>query len=337
MFEEFEDEIRKAEMQRDIAVFRLTDLDELVADFPDIEEIYLFGSRRYPHQSTRSDIDIVVKTSKFIAPGQLRTYVDQYPALDIFYAEGGSITSTINESYIDADSLVAVLEKIDAIKIWSREQGYCRLPPDLPPYFRIRKDVEFKKSALPETFSQFRSWDDKRAAIEFMDLPVLPMIGENYEEAAEFLCQIARNMVFDHAHFAKSKGQARDSWITRLASEYDFQDLFEIVCRPFLPALQREQVTIRYDNRDKRSDFSLFSSKVVIEMKHIKSNAGIAAVEKTLAGLQTFYQQNANVRVLLFLILVDKNVKLDDRKWEADYSRRTTTPLIITKVIRNAI
>lgn len=337
MFEKFEYEILSAEKQGDIDVFRLTDLDDLIFGFPEIEEIYLFGSRRYSHQSPRSDIDIVIKTSKYIAPQQLRLYVDNCPALDIFYVMGNMIVSSINESLISADSFAELLQKIDAVKIWNKSQGYCSLPEDLAPYFKIRKDVEFKKSALPQNFSQFRSWDDKIADIESQDLPVKPIIGENFEEAAEFLSSIAENMVFQKSLFAGSKGQSKNSWITNLTSEYDFQDLFEIVCRPFFPALQREQVTIRYDDRDKHSDFSFFNSKIVIEMKHIKTNANIAAVEKTLAGLQNFYRQNANVRVLLFLIFTNKDVTLDDRKWECDYSWRTTSPIIITKIIRNVV
>ena len=70
-------------------------------------------------------------------------------------------------------------------------------------------------------------------------------------------------------------------------------------------------------------------------MKHVKDGNTKAAVVKTLKGLEDFYKNHSNVRVLLFCILVEQNVELDDARWEADFSYAAKTPKVLTTVIRN--
>lgn len=71
-------------------------------------------------------------------------------------------------------------------------------------------------------------------------------------------------------------------------------------------------------------------------MKFIDSAAKKAEVVKTLDGLSRFYARNVNVGCLLFIIFVKPNVDLDDARWEANYSSRTTTPQVLTIVVRIA-
>ncbi|MCB0541759.1 MAG: hypothetical protein KDE33_29930, partial [Bacteroidetes bacterium] len=90
-----------------------------------------------------------------------------------------------------------------------------------------------------------------------------------------------------------------------------------------------------YDGQEKRSDFNLFNNQLVIELKHIKNDGDKRAIVKTLSGLKEFYIQHPNIRTLIFGILVEEAVDLDDRKWESDYSFSENSPNIKTVVIRN--
>ncbi|HEK1686095.1 TPA: hypothetical protein SMR42_002452 [Pseudomonas putida] len=334
MYADYENEIEQLSAREDITLFYFDNLGDLTEYFPQITTIYLFGSRRYPHQSLRSDIDILVVTDAYIKSSDIRRIIARHPALDVFTVDGGKATSCANESYVEAASFEDLIARLDAVEIWSRANDYT-LPAGLKPFFEIRADIDFKMTAMPNDFFKPESFDGKIKAIEALGLPISPIIGETVEDAAEFLASIAQRIVFPKGLHDGSRGQAKSSWVTNLKSEYDFQDLFEIVCKPFLPNLAREEVTIHYDNKKKLSDFSFFDSQVVIEMKHVNSNAKASEVVKTLAGLTHFYRKNANVRVLLFIIYVDAGVSVDDRKWETDYSYYTSSPKVITKVIRN--
>jgi len=334
IYSQYQKEISDAFDEDGVDIFLLGELEHLYNKFPQINEIYLFGSRRYPDQSTRSDIDLLLVKSSYVKPADIRSFISGFPALDLFLVTGASAVSCANESSIESDTFDALILKLDAVKVWSRDTGHIDVP-GVKPFFKLREDVEFVMSVMPRAFFTPESYDGKMKLIESSGLPVSPMIGEDVDRAAEFLADVAERMVFKKDHFATAKSQARGSWITRLSCEYDFQDLFEIVCRPFIPNLSREEVAIVYDDKRKFSDFSFFDSQIIVEMKHVTSNQKSSEVVKTLAGLKDFYKRHANVKVLLFIVYVDATVDLDDRKWMADFSFLTTTPKVITKVIRN--
>ncbi len=73
---------------------------------------------------------------------------------------------------------------------------------------------------------------------------------------------------------------------------------------------------------------------MVLELKHIKDDGDKRETVKTLKGLKTFYVQHPNIRRLIFAILVDKGVDLDDKKWEADFSYPDNSPSVVTILIR---
>jgi len=58
---------------------------------------------------------------------------------------------------------------------------------------------------------------------------------------------------------------------------------------------------------------------------------------KTLEGLKSFYQTNSNVKALLFLILVEDNIKFDNHKIEEEFSQIKSSPSIIVKVLFNSL
>src|SRR5690554_5360905 len=77
----------------------------LAGKFDEIQSVYIFGSRRFETGSTRSDIDILLTTKKFLAPAKLRDFtLEHSTALDLFILENGRATSAANDSFIEADT-----------------------------------------------------------------------------------------------------------------------------------------------------------------------------------------------------------------------------------------
>ena len=128
------------------------DLARLAEDLgkavPEITELYLFGSRARSTKSTRSDADVLVVSNTYIQPQALRKYSSEHcEALDLFIVDGGKAISSQNESYIEADDFSDLLEKLGAVKIWSRTSG--REAANIQWRFTVKEGVEFLPSVLP--------------------------------------------------------------------------------------------------------------------------------------------------------------------------------------------
>jgi predicted nucleotidyltransferase len=94
------------------------DLRELTGAFPQIEALYLSGSRRYRTGSPRSDLDILVEVSpaSYIRAQELRAFSAEYcRALDLFVAEGGKGVSCANESHERAASFGELVIRLEAV------------------------------------------------------------------------------------------------------------------------------------------------------------------------------------------------------------------------------
>jgi len=124
--------------------------EDLASEIPGISELYLFGSRARSTKSIRSDVDILVVTAGHIQPQVLRDFShENCKALDLFIVDGGKAISSSNESFIEADDLSSLVELLGAIKIWSRAGG--RAKADIEWRFKLREDVEYPATALPNT------------------------------------------------------------------------------------------------------------------------------------------------------------------------------------------
>ncbi len=169
-------------------------------------------------------------------------------------------------------------------------------------------------------------------SVSDLGLPICPYMGDTVEKISTTILDIAQLMLKRSQDFLK--GQAKQGWTVNLASEYDCQNLFWTVVKPWLPGLAREEVTVLYDNQKKTADFNLFGNQLVIEMKFIKDSNSMSQVAKTLGGLAQFYQNNANVKVILFMVFVKSGTAVvDGSKWEADFTHSTRQPKVITKVL----
>lgn len=309
----------------------------LAGMFNEIEAIYLFGSRRFGTGSTRSDVDIIVVPNAYIKPSTLREFVLQTnTALDIFILENARATSIANDSYISGGSNEEVLEALNAMLLYERGYGTSQ---ELGKRKTLMLDTRVRHTltALPNTSTEAI---EVAALIKILDsaggkgLPTKPYLGQSTQEVAEFISKVIRSLPTVGCSVTKS-GNAYDGWTRSLKNEYDFQNLFWIACKPWLPDLDREQIAIVYDGNEKRSDFSLFRNQLIIELKHIKDDNTKRSTVKTLAGLKDFYEQHPNVRALIFGILVDKSVDLDDRMWESSFTYANAKPAVYTVVVRN--
>jgi hypothetical protein len=161
-------------------------------------------------------------------------------------------------------------------------------------------------------------------------LPIQPYLGSTVHEVANFLVAKIRRALSAAVQLnPKGKGLKVD-----LKPKYDFQNLFFLTVKPWLPGLAREELTIRYDGQDKVADFNLFSNQIVLELKHVRDLNTKAAVVKTLDGLRNFYVAHPNIRVLIMAVLVAKEIVFDDSKWESDFSFMQRDPQVWTRIFR---
>ncbi|WP_336127156.1 nucleotidyltransferase domain-containing protein [Mesoflavibacter sp. CH_XMU1422-2] len=309
----------------------------LTGKFPDIESVYLFGSRRFETGSSRSDIDILITTSNRIKPSHLRDFtLEHSTALDLFILENGRATSVANESYIEASDNDELVKSVNAVMLYDRTTG-TSAELEKRKQVEVDKRINHELTSLPNGTAEYFEISALKKYFKRANengLTAKPYIGSSTEEASEFIIEILKGLI-PSVHSVTNHGQAKTGWTKNLNDEYDFQNLFWIVVKPWLPNLSREDVELKFDGQEKRSDFNLFNSQLVIELKHIKNDGDKRAIVKTLSGLKDFYVQHPNVRTLIFAILVEETVDLDDRKWESDFSFLENTPQVKTIVIRN--
>lgn len=309
----------------------------LAGFFPEIEEVYIFGSRRYETKSTRSDIDILLVTNEKIKPSKLRDFtIEHNTALDLFILENGTATSVANESYITAENNEMLIQKVDGLLLYDKKNGSSQELNERKKII-IDKRVKHELTALPNgsaDYYEVKALKKYFSRARENGLTAKPYLGTSTDEASDFIIEIMKNLISTNENVT-GHGKAKGGWNNNLENEYDFQNLFWITIKPWLPGLSREQVALKYDDQEKRSDFSLFNDQLCIELKHIKDANDKREVVKTLESLKSFYLQHPNVRVLIFGILVNNDVELDDSKWEADFSYYENSPQVKTVIIRN--
>lgn len=312
-------------------------LAKVVGGQPGIEEIYLFGSRAYSTGSLRSDCDLLVRINpaQNTKASEMREFsMMKCPALDFFLCDAGRAVSCSNDSFVRAVDFVELAGKLDAVLLWTRGTGFTDFAfPDTGTWvFEVGLNVDFVMTVMPNAYIGDEVWAAKIKTVETMGLPVRPYIGDTLQKTVAQISDVARKMIFAPDNLGQ-KGAAKSGWTVNLASEYDCQNLFFTVIKPWLPELGREEVAIIFDGQKKISDFSLFQGQLIIEMKFVDSAGKKAEVIKTLAGLKGFYSRNANVGCLLMIVYVKAGVAVDGPKWEGEFTFMTTKPSVITMVV----
>jgi hypothetical protein len=261
--------------------------------------------------------------------------IEHCTALDFFLCTEARAISAANDSSVHAVDFAALIRKLDATSLWTRLGGFAdfafRATGDWT--FDVAEGIDFKMTVMPDASWTDMVWSTKRKTVEDRGLPIQPYIGDTLDKAVAQIVDVIRRMTFRPSDLGQ-KGDAKSGWTINLTSEYDCQNLFFTVVKPWLPSLGREEVAVRYDGQSKLSDFSLFDSKLIIEMKFIDGAGKKNEVVKTLGGLSSFYAQNANVGALLFVIFAAHDVAVDAPKWESDFSFETHSPFVRTIVVR---
>lgn len=99
-------------------------IDELTNQFS-IDKIYLFGSRAYGTNSTRSDIDLIIVGEKFPSVSIIQ-YHDSNECLDIFIGSHKSIHSPVTGAVIEKRGILSIYKQLDAKLLWSKKGGYIK-------------------------------------------------------------------------------------------------------------------------------------------------------------------------------------------------------------------
>jgi predicted nucleotidyltransferase len=308
--------------------------DALSQRFPAIESLWIFGSRRFGTRSLRSDIDVLVRAGDHIRPGDLRQEIRKLcSALDLFLAENGKAISCMNESFVEAPSFTQLTQKLDALCFWSTDLD--EVNPDAPLRHEVIEDIEYPETVMLGNEAHPSRWgksvEDYFRQIESELLPIRPFLGEDVFEVADLLLSVCERMT-SVTQVLESR-RTRASWVPKLNSEYDAQDLFYLTVKPWLQDLSREEVTLRFDGQDKRSDFSAFQSRLVVELKYVDDANSKAAVAKTLAGLANFYLQHPNIRVLIMVVFCRRHADVDAAKWSTDFSQIRPSQRVVVRVI----
>lgn len=164
------------------------------------------------------------------------------------------------------------------------------------------------------------------------------LVGFKWDEIAINIGTIVERALSTPHRFSNgAKAKNINSSLMKITSEYDFQNLIHIVLRPWIPSTEAENIAVIFDGNTKNADFSIKANSLIIEAKYIDSTGKKNDTLKTLEGLKSFYQTNSNVKALLFLILVEDNIKFDNHKIEEEFSQVKSSPSIVVKVIFNSL
>lgn len=100
-------------------------VERLGAELAEVDEVHLFGSRRFQSGSTRSDIDLLICGGRLpVASVVAEVARDLDTYLDVFIDRAGRAESAVNESVITANGTAALRDALDAVPLWSRDSGW---------------------------------------------------------------------------------------------------------------------------------------------------------------------------------------------------------------------
>lgn len=176
--------------------------------------------------------------------------------------------------------------------------------------------------------------------IDYLENNSLPntLIGFNWKDIANNIATIVEKSLDVPSKFSNgAKAKNINTKSIKITSEYDFQNLIHLVLRPWLPSVESENIAVVFDGNTKNADFSIKGNSLIIEAKYIDSTGKKNDTLKTIKGLKSFYSQNANVKALLFLILVENCVLIDKYKIEEEFSQLSKEPLVYVKIMFNKL
>lgn len=313
-------------------------IDALSEEHPEIEELYLFGSRAYKTNSLRSDIDILAFTDGVLAPHLVNEWLhDEYPLVDLFTSYDKTVASSVvNGSvvrYRNDGKSKDLIDQLDAVFLWSKSKGYSNKYKDW--HIKTAKNISFQMSIIP-SYPVLNSDETLRVAVGNLEASGIKsyFAGSTWGEIADSITKMVEEaMVKPMKYQKRAKSFSFDT--IKIEDEYDFQNMILAILRPVYPDINPENFMINIDGADKKADFGISNNRIVIEAKWISDKGKEADVLKTLEGLEHFYLENSNVKCLIFLILYKSNLSIDEKMLEYKFSYEKSTPKIIVRFIKN--
>jgi hypothetical protein len=202
------------------------------------------------------------------------------------------------------------------------------------------KSIIFHLVKIRQQFISASFANQSEVIIDYLEDNRLPntLIGFKWSEVAKNIAAIVEKSLDVPSKFSNgSKAQNINVASVKISTEYDFQNLIHLVLRPWLPSTEAENIAVVFDGNTKNADFSIEGNSLIVEAKYIDSTGKKNDTLKTLEGLKKFYSNNANVRALLFLILVEERVEIDKYKIESEFSQQSKEPSICVKVMFNKL
>lgn len=202
------------------------------------------------------------------------------------------------------------------------------------------KSIIFHLVKIRQQFISASFSNQSDLVIDYLENNSLPntLIGFNWKDIANNIATIVEKSLDVPSKFSNgSKAKNINVGSIKISSEYDFQNLTHLVLRPWLPSLEAENIAVIFDGNTKNADFSIKGNSLIVEAKYIDSTGKKNDTLKTLEGLKTFYSNNANVKALLFLILVEEEVAIDKHKIESEFSQQSKEPIVCIRVMYNKL
>lgn len=202
------------------------------------------------------------------------------------------------------------------------------------------KSIIFHLVKIRQQFISASFSNQSDLVIDYLENNSLPntLIGFNWKDIANNIATIVEKSLDVPSKFSNgTKAKNINVGSIKISSEYDFQNLTHLVLRPWLPSLEAENIAVVFDGNTKNADFSIKGNSLIVEAKYIDSTGKKNDTLKTLEGLKTFYSNNANVKALLFLILVEEEVVIDKHKIESEFSQQSKEPTVCIRVMYNKL
>lgn len=202
------------------------------------------------------------------------------------------------------------------------------------------KSIIFHLVKIRQQFISASFSNQSDIVLDYLENNSLPntLIGFNWKDIANNIATIVEKSLDVPSKFSNgTKAKNINVGSIKISSEYDFQNLTHLVLRPWLPSLEAENIAVVFDGNTKNSDFSIKGNSLIVEAKYIDSTGKKNDTLKTLEGLKTFYSSNANVKALLFLILVEEGVVIDKHKIESEFSQQSKEPTVCIRVLYNKL
>lgn len=321
------------------------EIEKIVNIAPQVNQVYIFGSRAFKTDSRSSDIDLLVISQTSTSLAAQRDYVeDIYNPLDIFettsvknYAKSIKTGGYIHIRPIGFFKQKNLVKQLQAILLWDRASQSFTKEIENFRNIEVYNEARFLGSVMPEMSNIINHLDFIKNYCKEHNLPDT-LLGTTEKE---ILCKVAEiikipfETTFFNACIKSGNAKRFNKDLIRIENEYDFQNLIYFILKPWLPSisiLNNRDAVIIIDGNKKVAD--LIFNNFLIEAKYISSTSAKDGIVKSLLGLKTFYESNPRVKGILFPILCEDCVDIGESELRSLVNDGRTELLVIRNTLK---